>query len=173
MQLGLFKIWHVYNRRGWQCVVVVQGAGDGQAPPKRSGAMSAADQPDPSSALLHSLRSWRDASRASAAVNAPGAPPSRARQRTNPPSTPSSSRDAAVAPGAASREGGQDGAAAGEGLTLDGFRIMLGPDLRVAWFPFLQISLSSPQLVLNGPAVPELLHVRPSACCIYIQIYVF
>lgn len=60
---------------------------------------------------------------------------------------------AEVAAAAATAEDGLDN------VSLDGFRVLLGPDLRVTWFPFLQVSLSSPGVVLTGPAVPASLRI--------------
>lgn len=145
---------------------VLQAPGDGQAPvPTKRGA-TAGGPPDPSSALLHSLRSWRDASRAAATAAATPAstvPPSRRGTATG-----------GAASGAAAPAGGRavgQGEGGVEPLTLNGFRIILGPDLRVAWFPFLQISLASPQLLLSGPAVPERLQVTFLFVCTTILLF--
>lgn len=140
---------------GW--CVWLQAGGDTQPPvglgsSAVGGGGGAAAPPDPSSALLHSLRAWRDASRtAAAAAAAPPAAPSR---------RGAGGAAGAAAPDAATAAIAADAAEGAEALTLGGFRLMLGPELRVAWFPFLQISLAAPQLQLSGPAVPERLQVR-------------
>lgn len=60
---------------------------------------------------------------------------------------------AEVAAAAATSEDGLDN------VSLQEFRVLLGPDLRVTWFPFLQVSLASPGVVLTGPAVPASLRI--------------
>lgn len=140
----------------------MQAAGD-EHPPlmAKGGSATAVSAPDPSSALLHSLRSWRDGSRAAtAAAAAPGGGGSAHSRRGVGASTVAiGSATGATAPASAG-SGLKEGAESVEPLTLDGFRIILGPDLRVAWFPFLQVSLASPHIHLSGPAVPEKLQVQ-------------
>ena len=137
-------------------MVHVQAGGDSQLATPPKGATAAAGAPDPSSALLHSLRSWRDASRAAAAAAA--APPASGPHSRR--GAPTSGGGGTAAPPAAANSGLQvEGGKSVEPLTLDGFRIMLGPDLRVAWFPFLQVSLNAPHLELSGPTSPERLQV--------------